>query len=126
MQRTTKIIALLAVIAIGAFGTDLAFGQSDGVFTSDQTQFIEIIAVSSAIGGALVSVANGAANSTTPFSVKKFISAMITAIIGSMFLVNLGALPQETGGMTLFAIVLTYFIIGWGGDKGLSKLDKDK
>jgi len=124
MQKQTKSILILIVIGSLAFGIGEAFAQ-DGTLTSDQVQLLQIVAVSSAVAGALVSVVNGWQNSTHTFSKKKAFSAILTAITGAMFLVNLGAVAEQTNGMTLFAIIIMYFIIGWGSDKGLSKLDKD-
>jgi len=108
MQKSTKIVMLLAIIAIGTLGTDLAYGETS-VLTSEQVQTVQIIAVTSTIAGALVSVGNGYANATPKvFSLKKSISAIITAITGAMLLVNLGTVPEQTSGITTFAIVIVF------------------
>jgi len=125
MQKSTKLIAILALIAIGTFATDSVYGQS-----SDQEivafQVVEIVTVSATVFGAIISVYDGYTSrpSGEDFSKKKLLSAIITAIMTSMLLINFDTLPEQTSGMSLFAIAIGFLILGWGADKGLSKLDR--
>lgn len=124
MQRISKAIILLAIIAVTAFGVDEAFAEAKGVVLVSDAEIIQIVAVGAAIAGSIVSVVNGWMTKVGGFNKKKMFSALLTSVTGSMFLVNLGTVAETTSGLTLFATVIMFFIIGWGADKGLAKLDK--
>src|SRR3990167_2261918 len=125
MKTSNNMIILALVAATLALGTNQVYAQ-DSPQLAASIEIIEYVAVGSAIGGALVAVAQGISDSPTGtvISKKKVISAVITAVLSSLFLVNLGAIPELTNGLTLFGVIITYFILGYGTDKGLARLDK--
>lgn len=122
MQKSTKIMLLLALISVGVFATNEAYAQTD----SNVIQNVEYVVVIATMAGALISVYQGYndAPEEVKFSRKKLLSAMITAITTSMLLINFATLPDTVSGQSLLAISIMFFIVGYGSDKGLAKLDK--
>ena len=128
MNKVSKGLILSAVVAIALLATNGAYAQEAEIITDQQAEFIQIVALLSTVTGALISVGEGYSNRPegSGFSGKELLSALITAITGSMFVINLGAVPEQTNGMTLIAVVVMYIILGYGSDKGLSSLSKKK
>lgn len=114
----------MVCIAAGTLITGNAYAQSGADVTVVQN--VEYIVVISTIFGSLVSVYDGYNKSPegTPFSKKKLLSAGITAITTSMFLISFNTLPEQVNGMSMIAVCISFFLLGYGGDKGLSRLDK--
>lgn len=85
----------------------------------------EGIALIAAIAGASVSVYEGYSDRPDGegFSKKKLTSAFITAITSAMLLINFGVIAEEAQNMNMIAFSVAYFLLGYGGDKGLAKLD---
>ena len=125
MKTSFKIITLLAIVAAASIGTEQVYAETSTVIASE-LNIVEFVAVLSAVGGALVAVGQGIADSPTgtKISRKKVISAIITAITGSMLVVNLSTLSEQTAGLSLLAIVIMFGLLGYGSDKGLARLDK--
>ena len=113
---------ILICIAAGTLATGTAYAQTD----SNVIQNVEYIVVLSTMAGSLVSVYDGYQKSPegTTFSKKKLLSAFITAITTSMFLISFNTLPAQVNGMSMIAVCISFFLLGYGGDKGLSRLDK--
>ncbi len=126
MKKLTKGILLSSVLAVVLLSTGTVYAQEAGTIDDQDIETIQLIAVGATIGGSLIAVIQGYADAPkeATFSIKKLTSAMITAVTGSFLLVNLGMLPSETNGMTLLGVVIAYLVLGYGGDKGLSQLDK--
>lgn len=123
MQKFTKVMALVAILGASMIGTGQAFAETS---VSSDIQYVELLAVGAAIIGALLAVGQGIADrpKDQPISIRKTLSAVITAITASMLIVNLGALPDQIAGMSLVGIAIMFLMIGYGGDKALAKLDK--
>lgn len=85
----------------------------------------ESLAVLATVCGALVSVYPGYKNSQEAFSSKKLTSAIITAVMGSITLINFGVIADQSNSMNLVAFLIVYFVLGYGTDKGLAKLDQE-
>lgn len=93
-----------------------------------ELELVEFVALFSTIGGSLVNVFDGILNRPDGEGVskKKILSAIITAVTSSMLLINFGMIPEQTSGMSILGIIVAYGILGYGGDKGLSRLDSNK
>lgn len=124
MNKSVKIIMILICVTAATFATGNVYAQSGGDVTVVQN--VEYIVVISAIIGSLVSVYDGYNKSPegTTFNKKKLMSAFITAITTSMFLISFNTLPDQVNGMSMVAICVSFFLLGYGGDKGLARLDK--
>jgi len=125
MKKLTEGLLIFGFLAVAMLSFNSAFAQ-DSIVTNQEVETLQIIALSATIIGSLVAVGQGYADSPEGFSVKKLISAIITAVTGSMLLVNLGMVPEQTNGMTILGVFIMYLILGYGADKGLSRLDKNK
>ena len=123
MNKSVKIIMILICITAATFVTGNVYAQSGDVTV---VQNVEYMVVISAIVGSLVSVYDGYNKSPdgTQFSKKKMMSAFITAITTAMFLISFDTLPAYVDGMSMVAICISFFLLGYGGDKGLARLDK--
>lgn len=123
MNKSILVLLIAGITGAASLGIGEAYAESvPGI----NVQNIQMIAMASTVIGALVAVGAKAVNlpAGQSFSLKKALSAIITSVTTSFTMVNLGLIPQETQGMTLFGIVIMYFILGYGTDRGLSKLDK--
>ena len=104
---------------------EAVYGQNTVTIPADAFNLIETIAVGATIIGAIISVVQGYQdNKGTGFSSKKLLSALITAVMGALALVNFGAIPEQTSGLTLIGVFIAYLLLGYGTDKGLARLDK--
>ncbi len=128
MNKISKGLALSSVLAVVLLlGSNVVFAQCTIEATDEEeTLTIQIVAIVAAIAGAGVAVAQGIANKPKEESIsaKKILSAVITSIMAALVLINLGAVVEQTDGMTILAIFIAYFLVGYGTDKGLAKLDK--
>ena len=126
MNKITKAMFLSVIVAASLLTTNEVFAQDTGIVVNPQIQTLEIIALSATMAGSIIAVGQGYADRKDgeKFSSKKLLSAIITAVTSSMLLVNLGAIPEQTNGMTIVAVIITYLILGYGADKGLSRLDR--
>lgn len=126
MNKITKAMFLSVIVAASLLTTNEVFAQDTGIVVNPQIQTLEIIALSATMAGSIIAVAQGYADRKdgVGFSSKKLLSAIITAVTSSMLLVNLGAIPEQTNGMTIVAVIISYLILGYGADKGLSRLDR--
>ena len=126
MNKITKGLMLSVIVAAALLTTNEVYAQTD-IVTNDQVETVQVTALSAAIVGSVISVVVGYTERPDGqgFSIKKLLSAIITSVMGSMLLVNLGAIPAETNGMTIVGIFISYLILGYGADKGLARLDKN-
>lgn len=124
MQKSLKVVILLAIIAVSSLSVNHAYAQTLGTTDAD---IIEYVAVGAVVLGAVIAVIDGYTSKKTAavgFSIKKLISALTTSIMGAVVLINFGAIPAETNGASILGVFFTYLLIGWGTDKGLARLDK--
>lgn len=114
---------ILICIAAGTLITGNAYADTGDVTVIQNVEYLVVI---STIFGSLISVYDGYNKSPdgTAFSKKKLLSAFITAITTSMFLISFDTLPAQVNGMSMIAVCISFFLLGYGGDKGLARLDK--
>ena len=125
MEKSLKMIVLLAIVAISSLSVNQAYAQEIDVATD--IPIIESIAVVAVIIGSVISVVDGYTSRTTKttgFATKKLLSALITSIMGAITMINFGAIPDQTNGLSILGVFVSYLILGWGTDKGLARLDK--
>ena len=89
-------------------------------------ELIAIIAIVAAATGAILSTLKGYWNSPDTESYKKgrLASSLIISIMTSFALVNFDIISDQLTSLGYVGIIVTYALIGFGTDAGLSQLDK--
>jgi hypothetical protein len=92
-------------------------------------EIIILIAVISAISGASLSVLKGYKKNTTAdkqnaFKGQRLLSSLIIAIMTVLATIQFGAITDQFGILGYIGLAITYLVLGFGTDQGLSHLDK--
>lgn len=88
------------------------------------SEIIGIIAIVAASAGAVLSTLKGYFGNKEDYAKGKLASSLIIAILGSYALINFGLLADQVSGLGAVGLFVTYVLLGFGVDQGLSRLDK--
>jgi len=87
-------------------------------------ELIAIIAISSAVSGAIASTIQGYWNSDSGYSLKKLSSAILTSAFFAFGIVNLTGLESQVSNLGMTGIVIANLLLGYGINKAHSALNK--
>lgn len=88
------------------------------------SETLALVAICSAVFGAVASTIQGYWNSDKGYSVKKLFSALLTSAFFAFGLVNLSQVNDQLATLGWVGLIVTNLILGYGIDKAHSALDK--
>lgn len=88
------------------------------------SETIALVAVISALSGSILSTVKGFSQSGEKFKLGRLISSLIIGVFGSFTLINFGVVSSQLDTLGFVGLIITYLLLGFGADQGLSKLDK--
>ena len=88
------------------------------------SEIIALVAILSAVTGAILSTISGWWNSEGNYHKGKLASSLIIAVMGSFALVNFSILQDQLNNVGLVGLISSYLLVGFGIDQATSKLDR--
>jgi len=88
------------------------------------TETLALMAIASAVIGAIASTIQGYWNSEDGYSLKKLASAILTSGFFAFGIVNLTGLDSQVSQLGLVGLLVSNLLLGYGIDKAHSALDK--
>ncbi|MFM7795579.1 MAG: hypothetical protein ACKO7N_02335 [Candidatus Nitrosotenuis sp.] len=88
------------------------------------TETLAIMAIVSAVIGAIASTVQGYWNSEGGYSLKKLSSAVLTSAFFAFGIVNLTGIDSQASQLGIVGLLVSNLLLGYGIDKAHSALDK--